>query len=626
MYLQVNDYEDADGNTRLYAQISRSYRNDEGESRTEIVANLGRLEEWEIATWKKCLKALRHDKQLQVVDRDDEAAGGDEPAALKLGETRRYLGAAVVRRWFDKTGLYGLVDELTDTPPRAAPPEDVLAALVAHRCLDPGSKRHFQSWIDRTAAESVFGHEADRFNNTRVHRVLETLAETDRALQRRLTERRLDRQGTPKIVYLDMTDVWFEAGGGTMADRAPTKAGHRSKLKIHLAMLIDEDGMPCRWSCLRGALNESTELTGWANRLAEHDGFDESVLIFDRGMQSVDNFKRLADDQDGRPFLSAVRRTTISSYVDLAAEADLDDETLDELQQVRWDAAGAEIDSICRSMGFKRLDSRTFVRDLGTVSPPPSTNGSDRPPRMRMYLYFNPEVQSDKRQARAVRLQKLDEAIDEINEELAGAKRSRKPGPTRRKAERALKQFGLWEAFEVDLEAHPIEGKTTTIDSFQIRLEADEERLAARRRYDGLTLLVGHPELTFSGEEAVEAYRHKSRIEANFRTIKTDLEIRPVYHQTDPKIRAHVTLCILALIVERAIEARLHTLDDPPDEMPMTAEALWPTFEDVELHDIEIGDRSARLRNRADGDVTDLLELLGDADLLEAFDASRELN
>ena len=92
---------------------------------------------------------------------------------------------------------------------------------------------------------------------------------------------------------------------------------------------------------------------------------------------------------------------------------------------------------------------------------------------------------------------------------------------------------------------------------YQVALEPNEAAWARRRRYQGFVLLVAHRDLPESAAELAGLYRAKDVIERDFRTIKSVVDLRPVYHYTDPKVRAHVTLCVLSLLLERTLEAKL---------------------------------------------------------------------
>jgi len=116
-------------------------------------------------------------------------------------------------------------------------------------------------------------------------------------------------------------------------------------------------------------------------------------------------------------------------------------------------------------------------------------------------------------------------------------------------------------------------------DCLQVRLEFDAEEWARRRRYDGFVLLVAHPEMPHSAEDIVRLYREKDKVEKDFCTIKSAVKLRPVYHHTDPKVRAHVTICMLALLLERTLEYRLAR-----STQPMTATACFEELRSCHLN------------------------------------------
>jgi hypothetical protein len=95
------------------------------------------------------------------------------------------------------------------------------------------------------------------------------------------------------------------------------------------------------------------------------------------------------------------------------------------------------------------------------------------------------------------------------------------------------------------------------LKQFVVSLTFDEAAWKKRRSTDGFVLLVAHSELPQSAAEMVALYRAKDAVEKDFQTIKSDIELRPVFHHTDPKVRAHVSLCMLALLLERTLERRL---------------------------------------------------------------------
>ncbi len=116
-------------------------------------------------------------------------------------------------------------------------------------------------------------------------------------------------------------------------------------------------------------------------------------------------------------------------------------------------------------------------------------------------------------------------------------------------------------------------------------------------------------------------YRQKDAEEKDFETIKSDLELRPIFHHTDPKVRAHVSLCMLALLVERTLERRLRKA-----KRPMTAPACFEQLASGHLNMVLTGpdDQPAYIATEPDVEQRDLLERLRLSHLVdEAEIASR---
>jgi len=99
--------------------------------------------------------------------------------------------------------------------------------------------------------------------------------------------------------------------------------------------------------------------------------------------------------------------------------------------------------------------------------------------------------------------------------------------------------------------------------SYRGAITRRDEAWHRRRRYDGFVLLLAHPELQHSAPALVQAYRDKDVVEKDFQTIKDVEKLRPVYHYTDAKVQAHVSVCMLALLLQRMLRCRLMRADQP---------------------------------------------------------------
>ena len=178
-----------------------------------------------------------------------------------------------------------------------------------------------------------------------------------------------------------------------------------------------------------------------------------------------------------------------------------------------------------------------------------STSSSRQPSLqlVRAVAYFNPRLFVDKRTTAARQLAELNALVEEVNKRLS----NRRYGSASAVAtiQRRLRKLHWIQTFQVEVRG----GKK----SRRIEIVRDEQRWSQQRRYDGFSLLIAHPELPHAAEQLCRLYRSRDLIEKDFQVIKSCLKLRPVYHYTDHKVRAHVTICMLALFLERALKRKL---------------------------------------------------------------------
>ncbi|MEA3225770.1 MAG: hypothetical protein U9Q07_07440 [Planctomycetota bacterium] len=198
--------------------------------------------------------------------------------------------------------------------------------------------------------------------------------------------------------------------------------------------------------------------------------------------------------------------------------------------------------------------------DSGTGHPDasqPDTDDSKPPYTLRLAAYFNPQMFVDKRRRAREHLDELQKFVAELNTELSNAKKSRQKDVTRRKIVQRLEKNNYLDLFDISLERISPRGGNVT--SFRCELKLKREEWERRHRYNGFVLLLAHPHLKQSGRELALLYRAKDRVEKDFQGIKSlvSISLRPIYHHTDPKVVAHVDLCMKSLLLERSLEERL---------------------------------------------------------------------
>lgn len=215
------------------------------------------------------------------------------------------------------------------------------------------------------------------------------------------------------------------------------------------------------------------------------------------------------------------------------------------------------------------LARRASARPLGVARhvSAPTADRAPAPIRVRAALYFNPQLFVDQRQRARERLETISAFADELNTRLAAPRSRMQRDQIAAAIDRQLRKDNLLEAFTPLITEKQIAGRTR----HHVQLPLDQAEWARRRRFDGFNIIVAHPNLDRSAADLCRLYRAKDAVEKDFQTIKSVVELRPVRHYTDAKVRAHVTLCMLALLLQRTLEQKLAGLHSAPAALELLA-------------------------------------------------------
>jgi transposase len=526
------------GKEYRYYQLVRAVRRD-GKPTHQVVAHVGRLADHEADAIRQGLATA----SLREADTDKP------DLRVRLQELRasaalRYLDVRVVCSLWEQWGLSEFFNQRLCTAKAEMPAAEVVLVLVANRCLDPCSKLRVTEWTPRTALPELLDFRPSQLNNTRIHRVLQQLEGIEDALTAFLIKHPRRCERADSVIYLDLTNTWFAGHGGQLGQRTRSKDGGGIRQHVvQLAMAVDAAGLPLRWEVLPGKTGEATVLPRWIDALGQFPELASLPLSFDRGLCSQDNLVKLL--AANRRFVTCRRQSDIEKWA-LAID----------LGVIHATPAG-ELPSreTLEKAGLHPTDDEDiFHVDCGNRAP----LGMDAIPEpgLRVVPYFRPSLFRRNRDS-LVRLRKnVLGKIAALNTELRQARRSRSEGKTREKVESLLKHFELEKEFTIRLEPHAVAGKSMTLQSYQVHLDRKEIR-SSRELNAGWMLLLAHPEDHRSPLELIRQYHQKEAVEHAFGLIKSFVELRPIRHQTDQKIKAHVTLCMLALLLDRWLELTL---------------------------------------------------------------------
>jgi len=192
------------------------------------------------------------------------------------------------------------------------------------------------------------------------------------------------------------------------------------------------------------------------------------------------------------------------------------------------------------------------VRTAPTTSNPEESNSSA--PRVRVVAVFNPQHLADDRCKARRRQESIKQYAQQLNRKLASPTSNHTPQKILSMVESRLRRDSLVTKYDVEVYSEQSPGGRK---QHRVRVEPRQEEWQLARRYDGFSVLVAPPTVSSSAESIATLYRAKDMVEKDFKVIKSVTDLAPVRHRTDPKVDAHVTLCMLALLLERTMRDRL---------------------------------------------------------------------
>ena len=394
-------------------------------------------------------------------------------------------------------------------------------AMIVERILHPGSKLATARGLAQATARDSLADtlELGPCDEDDLYEAMDWLLERQENIEKRLAKRHL-KEGT--LVMYDLTSVYVEGSHCPLAQYGYSRDGKRGKQQIEFGLLCDAKGCPVAVEVFEGNTADPNTVGPQVEKLRNRFGLSKVVLVGDRGMLTE---ARIRDEVKpaGLDWISALRKPAIRSLMEAGA-----------IQTSLFDE-----------------------RDLIEVQSPDY-------PGERLMVCRNPLLADEQTRKRESLLEATEVRLDQIVE-ATRRKRYRLKGQDRigLRVGKVIGKYKMAKHFELDI----------ADDSFSYRRKA--ESIAAEAALDGLYVVrTSLPEETLDAEGTVSAYKGLSRVERAFRSLKTvDLKVRPIYHYTADRVRAHVFLCMLAYYVEWHMRDKLKPLLFD-DEYPEQAETL----------------------------------------------------
>jgi transposase len=516
MYPRTVKVRSSSGTVNEYVRVVEAYR-EGGKVRQRVVADLGR---------KDLLLAILP-KLRKLLDGDSGDQAGDPPDPHFL-DAATWGPILVLRTLFDQLGLWDILDQKLGRA-KGVPFADRAFVLIANRLIAPASEHGLAGWLE---TDFVCDRQGRRFvphwhqrRRVRVHprqldawyRTLDQLHEAKDEIEVALYHRLRDLFSfKPELVLYDITSTYFEGTGPQdYAKHGYSRDGKSQNVQVIVGMVMVA-GWPIAHHVWAGNRIDHSTVQEVISDLCKRFAFGRLVFVGDRGMVTDANIESITKDQHG--YLVGIKRRR---------NAELDG-WLDAVDDAKWiDCPGGT------NTRERKTDApRTRAQEI------PSGN-----PDLRVIVIDSDERRGYEQAKREQAMERARQKLEKLKARVAvgDLKRPEKIGAA---AERIMQRYHGYRYFDWKL------------DGGAFVFSESEARLGREKKIEG-KYVIATSEKELGVLDAVALYKDLTDVESGFRQLKDVLALRPIYHQTESRVKSHIFVAALALLVQRLLGRRL---------------------------------------------------------------------
>jgi transposase len=562
-----------DGKRHHYYSLVESMRTARGPQHRTL-AYLGELNGSRESAWRKSIAVFNgagEECQLELFASDaPELPSGERVVQVRLEGVRweraRDFGE-VFLAWqlWRLLGLDRLLARLQPEADEAVPWHVMAFVLTAARLIDPCSELALsERFYPRTALDDIAGVGEGQVNKDRLYRTLDHLLPHKDAIEGHLKQEMGTLFSEPfDLLLYDLTSTYFEglAAANPDAQRGYSRDHRGDCSQIVIGLVVTRSGLPLGYEVFPGNRSDSTTLKDIMARMEQLYGKASRIWVFDRGVASERNLEALR--AEGGLYLVGTPRTLLRKVESSLLERD-----------------------------FKTVREGIEVRLV------PAPAGSQD-----TFILCRSAQRQEKEAAIHLRFERqMEDGLTRLQKAISSGRLRDRDTLQQRLGRLKLACSRVARAYTIDVQGNGAQ--------LSLTWAKDETKAALLRQTEGAYLLrtnlTGHSE-----EELWHMYMQLNDAEAAFRTLKQDLSIRPIHHQLQERVKAHVLVCFLAYALYRTLD-RLAKQKG----LAMTPRRILATLATIKSGDIIlplVDGRELRLRrvSRPDRAQAQLLNALG---------------
>ena len=568
MFLRPN-HRSKDGKEHTYWSLVESVRTPDG-PRQRTLCHLGELNGSDQARWLRTVEVLNEQgeaQQLKLFPSHVEPPAGDEQVArvlvnkVRLERTRQfgacYLGLELWRR----LELDRFFEQAVDDDAADVPWSRVAALLAINRLCAPGSELAIeQRWYPSTALDDLLGIEDGQINDTRLYRCLDRILPHKTKLEQHLKQRYGELFGAEFDVLLyDLTSTYVEGAAekNPMMRRGYSRDHRPDCEQMVIALIVNPEGFPFSYETFDGNRSDVTTMETILRMVERKYGKARRIWVFDRGIVSEEN-------------LAAIRKRD-----------------------------GQYLVGTPRSQ-MKQFEAELLKEDWTQVRPEVKVKQVAIPQGEETYILCRTEGRQEKEKAIRKRFSsRMEDALKRLAKTIAAGRLKDRNKMERRLGGIQARHSSVRDMYEVGLRDTP--------EGVRLFWQVKEDRQNWRKLREGSYMLRTNLKAD-TAEQLWSQYMQLTEAEAAFRALKSQLSIRPLFHQLEPRVKAHVMVAFLGYALWVTLKHLLKRrppmvpkenssgVDNAVPLSPMKAIALLSTLQSADIILPTTDGRELRLR------------------------------
>lgn len=550
MYLRCKKRK-KDGKEHRYWSVVENRRVSGGKTVQKHLLYLGEINDSQRKAWRKSIEVFSEEEdqkqQLCLFPSDREEVLDDDAVvrvivgSMSLHRPRQWGACWLACELYRQLKLDAFWSERLEDSRKGTDWTKVLQTLVCYRLIEPGSEwRLHRHWFDNSAMADLLDGDFSLVQKNTLYRCHDKLLEHKEALFSHLRER-WENLFNPdfEVLLYDLTSTYFESDPDYEADAPGLKRYGYSRdkrsdcLQVVIALIVTTEGLPLAYEVMPGDTADKTTLKAFLEKIERQYGKCKRTWVMDRGIPTEEVLEQMRASDPPVQYLVGTPRGRLNKL-----EASFLDKNWELVRE------GIEVKLL-------EEDDELYVLTQST-----SRRGKERAMRQKRLRQLIKRL-------RAIQALKTPLKRDTLLLKLGEAKKE----ATQR----------IWKLIDINIP----EAKDDP-DARNFTFKLNWKNFRNRLRHEGRYLLRSN--LTDQTPETLwRYYMQLSQVEEAFKNIKGDLSIRPVYHQKDSRIEAHIFIAFLAYCLHITLKLRLG-----PSAPGLTPRSVLEKMASIQMLDVHL--------------------------------------